>query len=63
MLQAVPNLRRLVAGFDPRSGQVGFVVDNVSLGAGFVLVFRFPLTILIPATVPIFINYLVIGAM
>jgi hypothetical protein len=40
--QAAPKLRRLVAGFPPRwpgfapgSGQVGFVVDRVSLGQVF----------------------------
>jgi hypothetical protein len=38
MIKAVPQLRRLVAGFpqrrpgfEPRSGHVGFVVDNVAL--------------------------------
>jgi hypothetical protein len=46
---AVPWLRLLVAsfpprrpGFDPRSGQVGFVVDNVSLGQVFSENFGFP---------------------
>jgi hypothetical protein len=41
-VQTVPWLRRLVAGiqpwrpgFDPRSGNVGFVVDKVALGGFF----------------------------
>jgi hypothetical protein len=45
---AVPWLRRLVAGlsprrrgFDPRSVNVGFVVDKVAMGQVFPRVFRF----------------------
>jgi hypothetical protein len=30
--KAVPELRRLVAGLEPRSGHVGFAVDKVALG-------------------------------
>jgi hypothetical protein len=55
----VPQLRRLVAGFpplwsgfDPRSGHMGFVVDRMALGADFLRVFRFPLSILIRPTTP-----------
>jgi hypothetical protein len=40
------------AGFKPRSGHVGFVVDKVALGAGLLRALRFPLTILIPPTAP-----------
>jgi hypothetical protein len=29
--KAVPQLRRLVAGFEPRPGHVGFVVDKVDM--------------------------------
>jgi hypothetical protein len=29
---AMPQLRRLVVGFEPRSGHVGFVVDKMALG-------------------------------
>jgi hypothetical protein len=39
-------------GFNPRSGHVGFVVDIVALGEGFLRVLRFPLPILIPSTAP-----------
>jgi hypothetical protein len=39
-------------GFDPESGHVGFVVDNVALGAGFLRVLRFPLPIFIPPIAP-----------
>jgi hypothetical protein len=48
-VEAVPYLRRLVAGFpprlprfDPRSGHVGFVVDKVALGQVFSEYFCFP---------------------
>jgi hypothetical protein len=51
--------QRLVAGFPPRgpefehgSGHVGFVVDKVALGAGFLWVLRFPLPIFIPPIAP-----------
>jgi hypothetical protein len=47
-MQAVPWLRRLVAGlsprrsgFDPGSVHVGFVVDNMALGQVFPRVLRF----------------------
>jgi hypothetical protein len=47
--QAVPRLRRLVAGFTPRrpgfepgSGHVGFMVDKVALGQVFSENFGFP---------------------
>jgi hypothetical protein len=30
--EVVPQLRRLVAGFESGSGHVGFVVDKVALG-------------------------------
>ena len=47
-LKDVPLLRWLVAGpqprrpgFDPRSVQVGFVMDKVALGQGFPQVLRF----------------------
>jgi hypothetical protein len=46
---------RLVAGFPPRrpgSGHVGFVMDEVALGAGFLRVLRFPLPIFIPPIAP-----------
>jgi hypothetical protein len=50
--QAVPRLRRLVAGlsprrpgFDPGSVHVRFVVDKVALGQGFLRVVGFPLII------------------
>jgi hypothetical protein len=46
---AAPYLKRLVAGFPPRrpgfdpgSGQVGFVVDKVTLGQVSSEYFRFP---------------------
>jgi hypothetical protein len=46
---AVPQLRRLVAGFpsqrhgfEPRSGNVGFVVDEVTLGQVLSEYFGFP---------------------
>jgi hypothetical protein len=46
--EAVPWLRPLAAGlppqrpgFDPRSVHVGFVVDKVALGQGFLRVLRF----------------------
>jgi hypothetical protein len=46
--KAVPWLRQLVigfpsqrAGFDPRSGYVGFVVDKVALGQVFCKYFGF----------------------
>jgi hypothetical protein len=49
MKKAVPSLKRLVAGFppwqprfDPRSGQVGLVVDKVALGQVFSKYFGFP---------------------
>jgi hypothetical protein len=48
MHQAVPQLKRLVAGFSPRrpgfpSGQrVGFVVDKAALGQVFSEYFSFP---------------------
>jgi hypothetical protein len=49
-------LKRLVAGFPPRrpgSSHVGFVVDKVALGAGFLRVLlRFPLPIFIPPISP-----------
>jgi hypothetical protein len=52
-------VRRLLAGLPPRrpgfqvrSGHMGFVVDKVALGAGFLQVLRFPLPILIPPTAP-----------
>jgi hypothetical protein len=47
--EAVPYLKRLVAGFsprwpgfDPRSGYVGFVVDKVAFGQVFSKYFGFP---------------------
>jgi hypothetical protein len=47
--RAVPQLRRLVAGFpylrprfNPRSGRVGFVVDKVTLGHNVSEYFSFP---------------------
>jgi hypothetical protein len=47
--EAVPELRRLVAGFpprrpgfEPRSGYVGFVVDKVALGQVFFEDFSVP---------------------
>jgi hypothetical protein len=47
--RAVPQLRRLLAGFplrrpgfEPGSGHVGFVVDKVSLGQVFYKYFGFP---------------------
>jgi hypothetical protein len=47
--KAAPKLKRLVAGFplrrpgfDPGSGQVGFVVDKVALGRVFSEYFGFP---------------------
>ena len=57
-LQAVPWLRRSVAGlsprrpgFDPGSVHVGFVVDNVALGQVFLRVLRFsPVSIYIIIT-------------
>jgi hypothetical protein len=56
---AVPWLRRLVAGFpprrpgfEPRSRHVGFMMDKVATGAGFLPVLRFPLPILIPPIAP-----------
>jgi hypothetical protein len=39
---AVSYLMRLVAGFDPRSGHVEFVVDKVALGQIFSEYFGFP---------------------
>jgi hypothetical protein len=49
MTVAVPQLRRLVAGFlsrrhgfEPRSGHVGFIVDKVALGQVFSEYFGFP---------------------
>jgi hypothetical protein len=39
---AVPYLMRLVVGFDPRSGHVGFVLDKVALGQVFSEYFGFP---------------------
>jgi hypothetical protein len=49
LLEAVPQFRRLVAGFPPRrpgfetrSGHVGFVVDKVELGHIFSECFGFP---------------------
>jgi hypothetical protein len=36
--------------FDPKSGHVGFVVNNMTLGAGFLTLIWFPLPILIPPT-------------
>jgi hypothetical protein len=48
-IRAIPKLKRLVAGFplrrsgfDSGSGQVGFVVDKVSLGRVFSEYFGFP---------------------
>jgi hypothetical protein len=38
---AVPRLRRLVAGFDPGSVHVGFVVDKVALRQVSLRVLRF----------------------
>ena len=41
--KAVPQLKRLVAGFPPRrSGPVGFVMDKVALGQVFSEYFGFP---------------------
>jgi hypothetical protein len=55
---ASQKLKRLVAGFpprrldfDPRSGNMGFLVDKETL-AGFLGVLRFPLPILIPSNAP-----------
>jgi hypothetical protein len=39
---AVPQLRRLVAGFEPRSGHVGIVVGKVALGQALSENFGFP---------------------
>jgi hypothetical protein len=39
---AVPYLRRLVSGFDSRSGHARFVVDKVALGHVFSEYFSFP---------------------
>jgi hypothetical protein len=57
MSKTVPYLRRLVTGFPPRrpgfepsSGQVGFVVDKVVLGQVFSEYFGFPLAIFILPT-------------
>jgi hypothetical protein len=57
-VQDMPELRRLVAGFqpqrprfEPRSGQLGFEVDKVPLGQSFLRVLQFHLT-LIPPTAP-----------
>jgi hypothetical protein len=51
--------RRLVAGFpprrpgfNPRSGYVGFVVDEMALRQGFLRALRFPLPVIIPPTAP-----------
>jgi hypothetical protein len=59
MMTAVPQLRWLVAGFsprrlvfDPRSDDVGSVVDKVALGQVFLLVLRFPMPVLIPPNAP-----------
>jgi hypothetical protein len=38
--------------FKPGSGHVGFVVDKVALGAGFLRVLRLSLAIYIPAIAP-----------
>jgi hypothetical protein len=40
--RAVPQLRRRRPGFDPRSGHMGFVVDEVALGQVFSEYFGFP---------------------
>jgi hypothetical protein len=55
----LPKLKRLVAGFplrwsgfEPGSGHVGFVVDEVALGHVFSAYFGFPLPILIPLIAP-----------
>jgi hypothetical protein len=37
----MPQLRQLVAGFDPMSGHVAFVVDKVALGQVFSEYFGF----------------------
>jgi hypothetical protein len=57
--KAVPELRRLVAGFPPRrsgfkpgSGNKGFLLDKSGAGAGFLREFRFPLPIYIPSASP-----------
>lgn len=40
------------AGFEPRSGPVGFVVDRSGAGVGLLRVLLFPLPLLIPTTAP-----------
>jgi hypothetical protein len=45
----VPQLRRLE--FEPGSGHVGVMVEEVALGSGFLLVLPFPLPV-IPHTAP-----------
>jgi hypothetical protein len=49
MIETAPQLKRLVAGFQPRrpgfepgSGQLGYVVDKVALGQVFPQYFGFP---------------------
>jgi hypothetical protein len=44
----VPQLRQVVAGFQVRSGDVGFVVDKVALGQVFSEYFGFPTAICEP---------------
>jgi hypothetical protein len=42
MIRAVSQIRWLVAGFDPESGRMGFVMDRVALGQVFSEYFGFP---------------------
>jgi hypothetical protein len=49
-MQLVAGFPQRRPGFEPGSGHVGFMVDKVALGVGFLRVLRFPLTILIPPT-------------
>jgi hypothetical protein len=60
MSETKPDLhsgRAITAGFPPPgfelgSGHVGFGVDKLALGAGFLRVLRFLLTVIIPPTAP-----------